>query len=79
MNTAYLLSFTKYLDDMLPGVFATNEAELKQIVLNYWETYYFGTEVKEILVLLDKGELHIHDEDYDTLVLYIHELEKVTA
>ena len=75
MDTIYLVAIGTYIADVFEG-FATNEAEIRQIVANHYKGYpYIDTDKLNIDIDLEAGEVTVREE-WDT-TYYIHAIQRV--
>jgi glutaminase len=78
MNTIYLVTFGTYLEDVLEG-FATNEEEIRQIVVNAQVSNYYKVETRklDIEINLQEGTVVVKGEWNTTYS--IHTLKRVSG
>jgi hypothetical protein len=77
IDKVYVVSYTRYTDEMLNG-FATDEAGVKQILLNHYERDT-GGDLIHPEIDMDSGLITVFDEsEDDTDTFYILTIERAT-
>ena len=74
MDTIYLVAPGPYLDDVLEG-FATDEDDIRQIIVNHCRQYCFREPIG-LDVDLETKRIIAHEEDDWTNTYVIHEIKR---
>jgi len=76
MSTIYLLTFTRYFDDLMDG-FATNDEELRWLVKSFSLSYY-GLEVDVDIDWEAETVTATPDDDIEPCTYHIHKVHRAT-